>query len=40
MKTYKRPWTDKDLYEYFGISEETQEYITKYLPDYYGIRGK
>ena len=40
MKTYIRPWTDKDLYEYFGISEETQEYITKYLPDYYGIRGK
>jgi hypothetical protein len=28
-------WTDEKLYEYFGIDEQTINYINSFIPDYY-----
>jgi hypothetical protein len=36
---FTKKWTDKELYEKFNVSEELQNYITTFLPDYHGIRG-
>jgi hypothetical protein len=36
---FTKKWTDKELYEKFNVSEELQNYIITFLPDYHGIRG-
>jgi len=36
---FTKEWTDKELYEKFNVSEELQNYITTFLPDYHGVRG-
>ncbi len=35
---FTKRWTDKELYEKFNVSEELQNYITEFLPDYHNIR--
>jgi len=35
---FTKKWTDEELYEKFGVSEELQNYITTFLPDYHGVR--
>ena len=37
---FTRKWTDEDLYKCFKIPQETIDYITNYLPDYFNLRGK
>jgi hypothetical protein len=37
---FTKKWTDKELYNYFNISKELQNYIENFLPDYYELRGK
>ncbi len=37
---FTQEWNDEKLYEFFNIDEETQTYITNFLPDYHGIRGE
>ena len=34
---FSRPWTDADLFAHFNIDKTTQDYIYKFLPDYYNI---
>jgi site-specific DNA-methyltransferase (adenine-specific) len=36
---FTKKWTDKELYKKFNVSEELQNYITTFIPDYHGIRG-
>jgi hypothetical protein len=31
-------WDDEKLFEKFDVSQELQDYIRDFLPDYYGIR--
>ena len=35
---FKEEWDDAKLYKHFNIDQKTQDYITNFLPDYYGIR--
>jgi hypothetical protein len=35
---FTQSWNDEKLFTYFDINKETQDYIRKFLPDYYGIR--
>jgi len=35
---YTKPWDDERLFAHFNIDQKTQDYIRKFLPDYYGIR--
>jgi hypothetical protein len=35
---FTQEWNDEKLYKYFDINQETQDYITNFLPDYYNIR--
>jgi site-specific DNA-methyltransferase (adenine-specific) len=35
---FTNKWTDKELYEKFNVSEELQNYINTFIPDYHGIR--
>lgn len=37
---FTKEWTDEKLFAHFGIDEETQNYINKFLPDYYEFREK
>lgn len=32
---FTQPWDDKKLFKHFGIDKETQDYIKKFLPEYY-----
>jgi len=36
---FTQSWDDEKLFKHFGIDQKTQDYIYKFLPDYYGIRG-
>jgi len=35
---FSQSWDDEKLFKHFEIDQETQNYIRKFLPDYYGIR--
>lgn len=35
---FKEEWNDEKLFEKFEVSEELQDYIRKFIPDYYSIR--
>jgi hypothetical protein len=35
---FTQEWDDEKLFNHFDINKETQDYIRKFLPDYYGIR--
>lgn len=35
---FTQSWDDDKLFKHFGIDQTTQDYIRKFLPDYYGIR--
>ena len=35
---FSEEWDDEKLYEHFNVSDELQDFIKKFLPDYYGIR--
>lgn len=35
---FTQVWDDTKLFNHFGIDQTTQDYIRKFLPDYYGIR--
>jgi len=35
---FKEEWDDEKLFEKFDVSQELQDYIREFLPDYYGIR--
>lgn len=35
---FAQSWDDEKLFKHFDINQETQDYIRKFLPDYYGIR--
>ena len=35
---FTQSWDDDKLFEHFNVSKEIQDYIRKFLPDYYGIR--
>ncbi len=35
---FTESWDDKKLFSFFGINQETQDYIQNYLPDYHAIR--
>ena len=35
---FNEEWDDAKLYKHFNIDQKTQDYITNFLPDYYGIR--
>lgn len=35
---FTQPWDDAKLFKHFNIDQKTQDYIYKFLPDYYGIR--
>jgi hypothetical protein len=35
---FTQAWDDEKLFKHFDINQETQDYIRKFLPDYYGIR--
>ncbi|MGD0331136.1 MAG: hypothetical protein ABSB40_11975 [Nitrososphaeria archaeon] len=35
---FTQTWDDKKLFDHFDINKDTQDYIRKFLPDYYGIR--
>jgi len=35
---FSQSWDDEMLFKHFEIDQETQNYIRKFLPDYYGIR--
>ena len=35
---FTQSWDDDKLFAHFDINQETQDYIRKFLPDYYGIR--
>ena len=35
---FSQRWDDARLFNHFGIDQVTQDYIRKFLPDYYGIR--
>jgi hypothetical protein len=35
---FTQVWDDEKLFNHFDINKETQDYIRKFLPDYYGIR--
>jgi 16S rRNA G966 N2-methylase RsmD len=35
---FTESWDDEKLFAYFGINQETQDYIRAFLPDYHGIR--
>jgi hypothetical protein len=35
---FTQSWDDEKLYKEFDIDEETQDYITNFLPDFHGIR--
>lgn len=37
---FSQTWDDEKLFKHFDINQETQDYIRKFLPDYYGIRDK
>ena len=35
---FTEEWNDEKLYKHFNVSQELQDYIREFLPDYYGIR--
>ena len=35
---FTQSWDDEKLFNHFDINKETQNYIRKFIPDYYGIR--
>lgn len=35
---FTQEWDDEKLFKHFEIDKQTQDYIRKFLPDYYGIR--
>lgn len=35
---FTQEWNDEKLFKHFDIDKPTQDYIRKFLPDYYGIR--
>jgi hypothetical protein len=35
---FKEAWDDNKLFKKFNVSQELQDYIREFLPDYYGIR--
>jgi hypothetical protein len=35
---FTEEWDDEKLFEKFDVSQELQDYIRDFLPDYYGIR--
>ena len=36
---FTQRWDDEKLFNHFDVNKDTQDYIRKFLPDYYGIRG-
>lgn len=35
---FAQSWDDEKLFKHFDVSQKMQDYIRKFLPDYYGIR--
>lgn len=35
---FTQSWDDEKLFKHFDVNQETQDYIRKFLPDYYGLR--
>ena len=35
---FTQAWDDEKLFKHFDVNKDTQDYIRKFLPDYYGIR--
>ncbi len=35
---FNKTWTDDDLFKFFGIADEEQSFIKRFIPEYYWVK--